>query len=41
MFAGTVPPLAEVLPGTLVAVVLLVAGVVAFRRLQATFTEVL
>jgi lipopolysaccharide transport system permease protein len=41
MFMGTVPPLAELLPGTLVAAVLLMAGIAAFQRLQATFTEIL
>ena len=41
LFAGTVPPLEDVLPGTLVAIAVLVIGVASFRRLQATFTEVL
>ena len=41
MFAGTVPPVSELLPGTLVAIALLAIGAMAFRRLQATFTEVL
>ena len=41
MFAGTMPPLSELLPGTLVAIALLAIGATAFRRLQATFTEVL
>lgn len=41
MFSGIIPPLGELLPGTVVAGALLVVGIVAFRRLQATFTEVL
>jgi ABC-type polysaccharide/polyol phosphate export permease len=41
MFVGSVPPLAELLPGAVVAGVLLVVGIAAFRRLQTTFTEVL
>jgi lipopolysaccharide transport system permease protein len=41
MFIGTVPPIGELLPGTLVAVVILGTGIAAFRRLQVTFTEIL
>ncbi len=41
MFTGAVPPIGELLPGALVSVVILGAGIAAFRRLQVTFTEVL
>lgn len=41
MLTGVVPPMAELLPGAAVAAGLLAMGIVAFRRLRATFTEVL
>lgn len=41
MLTGTVPPVWELLPGTLVAFVVLGVGTVVFRQLQATITEVL